>query len=184
MRHALFCFAAASSIASAAPVAGPFTLTSTSFADGAVMPLKYAGNLADNPNCAGSNVSPQLAWSNLPDGTRSIALLMVDPEARGGQGINHWVAYGIPPARKSLAEGAASAAPNGFVGGKSTLGLDHYVGPCTPPNMNFHHYTFVAIATDLAPDALPAGLTREELLAKLDGHAKGSAGLIGLFKHR
>lgn len=163
--------------------AEPFLLTSTAFKDGEVLNRKHAGNLPTNPNCVGANVSPQLAWHNVPVGTTSIALLMIDPEGRAGAGVNHWVAYGIPPERGGFAEGEAARPPAGFVGGKSSQGLDHYMGPCTPPGTDWHHYTFVAIATDLPPDALPAGLTREELAAKLAGHAKGSAGIVGRFRH-
>lgn len=163
---------------------GAFTLASRSVNDGAVLDVRHAGNLPTNPNCPGRNISPELDWSNPPPGTLSLAIVMTDPEARYGFGITHWVAYGIPASRMSLAEGAASGPPEGFVGGKNMMGLDHYVGPCTPPNMSWHHYTFVAIATDLAPDALPAGLTREELMARLEGHAKGSAGLVVRFRHR
>ncbi len=57
-----------------------------------------------------------------------------------------------------------------------------YMGPCTPPGSP-HHYTFVLIATDLDPKALPAGLTKLELFDKLAGHVKGSTGMIGLFKN-
>lgn len=167
----------------AAPPPPVFTLTSTSFKDGAVLAKKHAGNLPTNPNCVGENVSPQLAWHNVPAGTRSIVLLMIDPEGRAGAGVNHWVAYGIPPEKGGFAEGEVAKPPVGYMGGKSTQGLDHYMGPCTPPATDWHHYTFVAIATDLAPDALPAGLTREELVAKLAGHAKGSAGIVGRFRH-
>ena len=56
------------------------------------------------------------------------------------------------------------------------------MGPCTPPGSP-HHYTFVIVATDLDTKALPAGLTRLELFEKLDGHVKGSAGMVGLFKN-
>ena len=57
-----------------------------------------------------------------------------------------------------------------------------YMGPCTPPGSP-HHYTFVLIATDLDPKALPPGLTKLELFDKLNGHVKGSTGIIGLFKN-
>src|SRR5215470_17688907 len=73
-----------------------FSLTSSAFRDGAMLEKKNAGNNPKNPNCIGENVSPPLAWSNPPAGTTSYALLMVDPEGRGGLGVNHWVAYGIP----------------------------------------------------------------------------------------
>jgi Raf kinase inhibitor-like YbhB/YbcL family protein len=161
----------------------PFTLSSRSFADGAVLDSRHAGNLPGNPNCVGRNVSPQLSWSNVPEGTRSLVFFMVDPEGRAGAGVNHWVAYGVRPERGQFAEGEISQAPRDFVGGRSTQGLDHYMGPCTPPGTTYHHYTFVVVATDLDPDALPGGLTREEVLPHLVGHSKGASGLVGRFRH-
>ena len=164
-----------------ASAAEPFSLTSSSFKDGAMLAVKNAGNNKSNPNCIGENVSPPLAWSNLPAGTRSLALVMVDPEGRGGLGVNHWVAYGIAPAPGGFAENEVSQMGSKFVGGKGTAGLGHYTGPCTPPGTGMHHYTFTLIATDLEPGELAPGLTRDELMAKLAGHTKGAAGLVGLF---
>jgi len=173
-------------VTSIASAADPFTLSSTTFKDGQMMPRKVANNLPTNPNCVGENVSPQLSWSGVPEGTKSFAIMMVDPEGRGGAGVNHWVAYGIPPSVTSFAEGELSKPSDKYVGGKSTQGVGHYSGPCTPPGSP-HHYTFVVVATDLDPKDLPAGLTKEELQAKIvpaapaPSHAKGSAGLVGLF---
>ena len=105
MKKALF---AAAGIAAASfcvaelahAAAAPFTLMSSTFKDGTLMPSKVANMNAPgatpNPNCVGQNVSPQLSWSGAPDGTKSFALTMVDPEGRGGLGVFHWVAYGIP----------------------------------------------------------------------------------------
>ena len=173
--------AAALCIAHIAYAAEPFSLTSSSFKDGTMLATKNAGNIKTNPNCIGENVSPPLSWSNVPAGTKSFALVMVDPEGRGGLGVNHWVAYGIPISTTAFAEGAVSELSDKYVGGKGTAGLGHYLGPCTPPGTGMHHYTFTLIATDLEPGGLPAGLTRDELFAKLTGHAKGAAGLVGLF---
>lgn len=158
-----------------------FALTSATFKDGTMLAVKNAGNIKSNPNCIGDNVSPPLAWSNVPAGTKSFALIMYDPEGRGGLGVDHWTAYGIPASRTGFAEGETSQLSNKYVPGKGTAGLGHYLGPCTPPGTGLHHYTFTLIATDLEPDALPPGLTRAELFAKLNGHSKGSAGLVGLF---
>jgi hypothetical protein len=158
-----------------------FALTSSTFRDGAPLAVKNAGNIKGNPNCIGENVSPPLAWSNVPAGTKSFALIMYDPEGRGGLGVEHWTAYGIPASTTGFAEGETSQLSNKYVPGKGTAGLGHYLGPCTPPGTGWHHYTFTLIATDLEPNALPAGLTRAELFAKLAGHTKGSAGLVGLF---
>ncbi len=186
LRNAIAAVAIVLGLAVSVPAAGPFTLTSNTFKDGQMMPRKVANNLSNNPNCVGENVSPQLSWTNPPDGTKSFAILMEDPEGRGGAGVHHWVAYGISPSVTSFAEGELSKLSDKYVGGKSTQGVGYYSGPCTPPGTP-HHYTFVVIATDLDPKELPAGLTREEFLAKLappapaPSHAKGSAGLIGLF---
>ncbi|HYW58894.1 MAG TPA: YbhB/YbcL family Raf kinase inhibitor-like protein [Xanthobacteraceae bacterium] len=159
-----------------------FTLTSPAFKDGTMMAKKNAGAVATNPNCVGENVSPPLAWANPPAGTKSYALLMVDPEGRGGLGVIHWLAYNIPPDVNGFAEGETSKPSPKYVGGKGTAGQAHYMGPCTPAGAP-HHYTFTLVATDLEPGALPAGLTYPELMAKLDGHAKGATGLIGLWQH-
>ncbi len=169
-------------IAQITNAAEPFMLTSPAFKDGTPMPKKHANNTPGNANCVGENVSPPLAWSNPPAGTKSFALTMVDPEGRGGTGVIHWVAYGIPVSVTGFAEGEVSKPSDKYVGGKSTAGggAATYMGPCTPPGAP-HHYTFILIATDLEPKELPPGLTRDELYAKLTGHTKGATGLVGLF---
>jgi len=165
--------------------AAPFALSSATFKDGTMMPQKVAnmnapGAANPNANCVGQNVSPQLSWSGAPDGTKSFAITMIDPEGRGGLGVFHWVAYGIPANVTTFAEGEVSKASDKYIGGKSTQGVGNYSGPCTPPGSP-HHYTFKVIATDLDPKELPPGLTLPEFEAKLNGHAKGAAGLVGLF---
>jgi Raf kinase inhibitor-like YbhB/YbcL family protein len=169
----------------AAPVAQaaePFKLTSPAFADNAPLDKKYAGDTKTNPNCVGENISPPLTWSNPPAGTTSFALVMLDPEGRMGLGVVHMVTYGIPASVTGFAEGELGKPSDKFVGGKSTMGLPVYFGPCTPPG-DWHHYTLVLIATDLDPKATQPGMTRDELFAALAGHAKGSAGLVGRFRH-
>src|SRR5262249_29147206 len=160
--------AAAIVLASAVAVhaADPFMLTSTTFKDGQMMPRKVANNLSNNPNCIGQNVSPQLSWTGVPDGTKSLAILMEDPEGRGGAGVHHWIAYGIPASVTNFPEGEVSKLSDKYVGGKSTQGVGYFSGPCTPPGTP-HHYAFVVIATDFDPKKLPPGLMREEFLAKL-----------------
>jgi Raf kinase inhibitor-like YbhB/YbcL family protein len=165
----------------AAVAAEPFTLSSSTFKDNTMLATKNAGNAKSNPNCIGENISPPLSWSNVPAGTKSLALMMTDPEGRGGLGVVHWLAYGIPVSVTGFAENEVSSASDKYIGGKGTAGLNTYTGPCTPPGTGFHHYTFVMVATDLEPTELPPGLTQPELLAKLAGHSKGSAGLVGLF---
>jgi Raf kinase inhibitor-like YbhB/YbcL family protein len=164
-----------------------FSLTSTTFEDGKLMPKKVANSKANqpnNPNCVGDNVSPQFSWSNPPDGTKSFVLMMFDPEGRAPSGVSHWVAYGIPVSVTAFAEAETSKLTNSYVGGKSTMGVGFYSGPCTPPNTTPHHYTFILTATDLEPNELPPGLTRDEVIAKFGSpspHTKGSTGMVGLF---
>jgi len=160
--------------------AGAFTLTSSGFKDGERLPQKFAGSNKSNPNCVGENVSPDLTISNPPEGTKSFALLMLDPEGRPPGGVSHFVAYGIAASVTSFAEGEMSKPGEKFVGGIGTNKQSIYLGPCTPAGAP-HHYIFTLIATDLDPKELKEGLTREELVKALDGHAKGATGLVGTF---
>jgi Raf kinase inhibitor-like YbhB/YbcL family protein len=166
-----------------------FGLSSTTFSDGQMMPKKVANsraNFPQNEHCVGENVSPQLSWVNPPAGTKSFAILMVDLEGRGGGGVNHWVAYGIPTDVTGFAEGEVSKDSPKYVGGNTRRGVSFYSGPCAP-NAQVRHYTFVVIATDFEPKELPPGLTREELTAKIvppdpmPRHDKGAAGIVGLY---
>jgi Raf kinase inhibitor-like YbhB/YbcL family protein len=163
----------------AAAAAEPFTLTSTTFKDGTVMPKKVANSNPANANCVGENVSPQFSWANPPEGTKSFAMTMVDPEGRG-VGVYHWLGYGIPLDMTSFAEGEISKPSDKYIGGRSTMGVATYSGPCTPPGSP-HHYTFIIVATDIDAKELPPGLTVPELWARLAGHVKGSAGMVGMF---
>jgi Raf kinase inhibitor-like YbhB/YbcL family protein len=118
-----------------------FTLSSTTFQDGTMMPKKVANsqaNMATNANCVGDNVSPELHWTHVPDGTKSLVLLMFDPEGRAPSGVSHWVAYGISPSLTGFAEGETSKYSDKYEGGKSLMGVGHYSGPCTPPNTSPH----------------------------------------------
>jgi Raf kinase inhibitor-like YbhB/YbcL family protein len=174
---------AMSALLSAANAAEPFAVTSSAYKDGDVWPAKYAG--ADpsrtNPPCPGQNVSPPLAWSNAPAATKSFAILMFDPDGGNGIGVSHWVAYGIPAAKTSLAEGEASQPPKDWTGGKNNIGHDHYFGPCGPTGHSLHHYVITVIATDIEPGKLKPGLTRDELQAELKGHALAPASIVGRY---
>jgi hypothetical protein len=180
VRQGLAALAGVLLIAGTAQAADVFTITSTAFKDGGRLPTKMAGNNKQNPNCVGDNVSPELSWSNPPEGTKSFAILMFDPEGRPPGGVSHWVAYGIAASVTGFAEGEVSKPSDKYVGGTSLMKLPHYFGPCTPPGP-LHHYTFTLMATDLEPGALAPGLTRDELIKALDGHVKQATGLIGTF---
>jgi Raf kinase inhibitor-like YbhB/YbcL family protein len=191
MKRSIAVLLMASGIAAASLLAVPvvraaevFTLTSPAIQDNGTLATKNAcSDKQRSPNCVGENISPPLAWSNPPDGTKSFALLLFDPEGRAPAGVSHMVVYGIPADVKGFAEGELSKPSDKFVGGKNLMGVGIYFGPGTPPNTDWHHYTFTLVATDLDPKALQPGLTRDELAKALEGHVKGSAGLVTRFRH-
>ena len=167
-----------------ARAADVFKLSSSAVQDNGTLATKNAcSDKQRTPNCVGENISPPLAWSNPPDGTKSFALVLVDPEGRAPAGVTHMVVYGIPADVKGFAEGELSKPSDKFVGGKNLMGVGIYFGPGTPPNTDWHHYTFTLVATDLDPKALQPGMTREELADALKDHVKGSAGLVTRFRH-
>ena len=178
-------FLAASLLAvPAARAVDAFTLSSPAIQDNGTLATKNAcSDKQRTPNCVGENVSPPLAWSNVPEGTKSFALLLFDPEGRAPVGVSHMVVYGIPADVKGFAEGGLSKPSEKFVGGKSTMNQGVYFGPGTPPSTDWHHYTWTIIATDLDPKALQPGMTRTELATALKDHVKGSAGLVTRFRH-
>lgn len=156
-----------------------FTFWSPQHPDNGRLENRHAGNMASNPNCVGQNVAPALAWKNVPAGTRSIAIMMFDPEGRGGSGVYHWVAYGIDPSLGGFAENEINKPSPKFTGGRSTQGLAYYMGPCAVPNTGWHHYTYTAIASDYEPGALPPGLTAPELMQRmLGGHGKVASSFV------
>jgi Raf kinase inhibitor-like YbhB/YbcL family protein len=148
-----------------------FVLYSSAMKSFSYMPEKYVGN-NPNGNCKGSNVALPLSWDNVPANTKSFALVMLDPVARGGVGFVHWVAYDIPADKKGLKEGEANS-DMAFGAGKNGTGGVGWRGPCANPADYPHPYTISLIATDVAPGAMKPGMTRDELLAALQGHALG-----------
>jgi Raf kinase inhibitor-like YbhB/YbcL family protein len=169
--------------AAAARAAEVFNVTSPVFKDNDAWPSKYAGvDPKRTPPCGGENVSPPIAWSNAPANTKSFVVMMYDVDAGNGLANTHWVAYGLPVTKTSLAEGEGSTPPKDFVAGKNGYGDDHYFGACPPAGNAAHHYLITVIATDLTPDALKPGLTRDEVIASLrGGHALRGATIVGRY---
>ena len=101
-----------------ASLADPLVLTSPNFTDGGKLPVKHAGALKTNPNCVGENVSPAFAWNDPPEGTKSFAFVVYDPDGGRGLGVYHWVAYGIAADRRSFAEGDVGQPPTNLLAAK------------------------------------------------------------------
>jgi Raf kinase inhibitor-like YbhB/YbcL family protein len=166
-------FAALAFASSHGYAAEPFTVASPGLADGGTL---AASNAASANNCGGGNVSPALHWRNAPAGTRSFAVTIFDPDGAKGLGIVHWVLYGIAPSTTGLVEGGAT--PPGSVGGTNRTGGAGYYGPCPPVGDVPHHYVAQVFALDLPPDALPAGLTRDALLAAIKDHVLAATSMV------
>jgi Raf kinase inhibitor-like YbhB/YbcL family protein len=138
------------------------------------------GVIPDRQSKDGGNVSPHLSWSNLPEGTRALALLCHDPDAPfiadGGYGFVHWVLYNIPPDAE-LEEGSSIGVP-----GFNSYGETAYGGPKPPPGHGPHHYFFVLFALKRTPD-LPIGLTARQLLERIEPDVIGINRLMGRFEN-
>jgi Raf kinase inhibitor-like YbhB/YbcL family protein len=146
-------------------------LTSTAFEPGGPIPTRHTGEADD--------LSPALAWSGAPQGTRSFALICHDPDAPlvkpGTYGFVHWVLYGIPGSVIDLPEGAGD-----YVQGVNDFGNAGYGGPMPPPGHGAHHYFFWLLALDSEPE-LPPGLTLWELLEKIEPNVIGMNRLVGTY---
>ncbi len=147
-----------------------FPISSMAFKEGEVIPVQFT--------CSGANVSPALAWMELPAGTQSLALIMDDPDAPIGLFV-HWVLYNLPADFAGLPEGFGTSLPAMGTPGKNGYGHSGYDGPCPPPGKP-HRYFFTLYATDLAP-GLPAGLNAPQLRKQLEGHILGQASIMGTF---
>jgi Raf kinase inhibitor-like YbhB/YbcL family protein len=128
------------------PVAA-FTLESTTVAPGKPLPSAHVLN---GFGCTGKNRSPELAWYNPPDGTRSFAVTVYDPDAPTGSGWWHWVVFDIPSAINHLPEDAGSGygIPVEAVQSRTDFGTTGYGGACPPPGAP-HRYIFTVYALKL-----------------------------------
>ena len=150
-----------------------FILTSAAFKDGAPIPGKYT--------CDGGDVSPPLTWSGTPAGTRSVALIADDPDAPGGTWV-HWVLYNLPAEVSELPENIAKVESLDLGGarqGRNDFRRPGYGGPCPPPGPA-HRYFFKLYALDTRLE-LKAGAQKKDVEAALEGHALGSAQLMGTY---
>ena len=160
---------------------GKFTLTSPDIAPGGKIAERQVFN---GFGCRGDNVSPALAWSNPPAGTRSFALLMHDPDAPTGSGWWHWVAYDIPPGVSSLPAGAGdphqSLMPAGVIQGRTDFGTSGYGGPCPPPGKP-HRYYLRLYALKVARLEAPADATAAFIGFNVQANSLGVAELMGMY---
>lgn len=142
-------------------------LTSKSFSEGGIIPAKYT--------CDGADVSPELSWSELPEGTQSLALIVDDPDAPGRTFV-HWVIFNIGSNRSMLGEGGTYTE---CVEGVNDMGNNSYSGPC-PPTGRPHSYHFKLYALDTRL-SLKRGSTKREVEKAAKGHIIGTAELVAKY---
>ena len=141
-------------------------ITSTAFAEGGTIPKRCT--------CDGSNISPPLAWSGIPQGTESLALIMDDPDAPSGTFV-HWVIYNIPATTGELTEAIQGTGTQGTNGARK----QEYFGPCPPPGPS-HRYFFKLYALDRGLELAP-GASKAEVEKAMQGHILAQGHIMGRY---
>ena len=135
--------------------------------------------------CTGGNLSPALSWSGAPEGTKSYALLLHDPDApTGGAGFWHWVMINIPATTVSLPQGVAADGknvPEGAAQGVTDFGAPGYGGPCPPKGDKPHHYNFTVYALKVDRLNLPPNATASLTGFLVNANALAKATLTGTY---
>jgi Raf kinase inhibitor-like YbhB/YbcL family protein len=155
-----------------------FSLTSPAFAEGGEIPTRYT--------CEGEDVSPPLAWSEPPDGARSLALIVDDPDAPDPNAPRmtwvHWVLYNLPPTAGQLPEGVAPGAlPAGTREGLNDWKRTGYGGPCPPIGRHRYFHKLFALDTVLPDLGRP---TKAQLERAMQGYVLAGAELVGTYEKK
>jgi Raf kinase inhibitor-like YbhB/YbcL family protein len=148
---------------------GDLSVTSPAFEHGTTIPVRHTGD--------GDGASPPLAWSSVPERTKSFALVAHDPDAPLVNGFTHWVVYGIPADVTSLGEGDGAQYTQGLNG----MGQPGWVPPAPPPGHGDHFYFFHLYALDCDGDAIESGLDGAKLLDRIDEHIVEQARVVGVY---
>jgi Raf kinase inhibitor-like YbhB/YbcL family protein len=146
-------------------------LTSGSFRDGQQIPARHT--------CDGENIAPDLAWSDLPGDTQSLALCCVDPDAPGGTFV-HWTVWDLDPTLDGLPEDHVPPAARQGVNSFGKLG---YGGPCPPSGHGVHHYHFQLWALRRPLD-LEGGTSPDKVTAALGDVEVGLSELVGVYQRQ
>jgi hypothetical protein len=152
------------------------TLVSSAFAHNDPMPAHLT--------CDGRDVSPELCWSGLPAGTRSLVLIVDDPDAPDPAAPRmtwvHWVLYNVPPSAPGLAEGVAPGdLPAGTRQGLNDWRRTGYGGPCPPIGRHRYFHKLYALDTVLPDQGKP---TKAALEQAMKGHVLASTELVGTYQ--
>jgi len=146
-------------------------LSSPAFSNNSKIPTKYT--------CSGEDIPPPLSWSGIPEGTKSLVLIMDDPDAPSGN-WDHWILYNIPPTTTGLAENTHNY-PTGTDFGMNSWQKAEYGGPCPPKGDDPHRYFFTLYALDTK---LPGHIapSKTTITMAIEDHIIDQAELVGLYE--
>ncbi len=152
--------------------ASAFEITSPAFENNGIIPKLYT--------CDGKDFSPSLSWSGIPESTKSLVLILDDPDAPTGT-WTHWVIYNMPPLSKGLQEGVLPMPnlPHDTKQGINDFKKIGYGGPCPPSGTHRYFFKLYALNTKLN---LEAGATKNQLESAMKGHIVSQAKLVGKYK--
>ena len=153
-------------------------LKSPSFEDHKEIPKQFT--------CQGEDISPELQWSGIPDGTKSLVLIVDDPDAPDPANPQmtwvHWVLYNIPATVTSLSEGIKDAdLPEGTHQGLNDWKRTGYGGPCPPIGQHRYFHKLYALDIELTDLGRP---TKDKLERAMEGHALSKTELVGLYQKK
>lgn len=148
------------------------TLKSSAFNDKDFIPKRFT--------CDGEDINPLFEIKNVPKGTKSLILIVDDPDATNGETWDHWVLYNIKPGTQYIDE---NNLPDDAVTGKNSWGREEYGGPCPPQGSKPHRYMFKLYALDINLNNAP-GLTKHEIEKITEGHILEQTVLIGLYQRK
>lgn len=151
------------------------TLSSPAFSHNGAIPGQHT--------CEGADISPAFEWRGLPEGTKSLAFIIDDPDAPDPKAPKmtwvHWVLYNIPPTANGLAENVKSALPAGTLEGVNDWKRTGYGGACPPIGRHRYFHKLYALDTVLPDLGHP---TKSELVRAMQGHILGQGELVGTYQ--
>jgi Raf kinase inhibitor-like YbhB/YbcL family protein len=159
--------------------ASDWTLTSRDISQGKTLSSNQVFN---GFGCSGKNISPQFSWGNVPEGTKSLAITVYDPDAPTGSGWWHWVAFNIPVTTTELATGASGKTmPAGTIESITDFGSVGFGGACPPQGVSPHRYQFTVWALNVNALELDATASGAKVGYFLHQHAVGKTTIEAVY---
>ncbi|MCL2484529.1 MAG: YbhB/YbcL family Raf kinase inhibitor-like protein [Endomicrobia bacterium] len=154
-----------------------FDLYSKTIRDNSFMSIEQASD-----KCGGKNISPDLEWGKAPEGAKSLALIVHDPDAPVEHGWYHWIVVDIPVTAIGIKKGAKFASPAREI--TTSWGAPGYDGPCPPPGHGKHRYNFTVYALNTEEIELSPDMKPYEVEEAVKSHSLGEITLTGIYERK